>query len=449
MILQKIIDFKLMNLAKKLKKPIPVCAIVMLAFLVRVVFACIFLFSTDNHTYSPLEEETYAHSGSDGIVQVGHNWLTNGRFSLRPGGPEIAFRPPVPVFISGVCAVIDSSNWYIYYIAANCALSALLIYPCMSILQQCKVPEGALTNIALITIALHPYMVFSVKTLTAINLLAFLLATITSLFLYAIRGNLRSSLSLGLLIGLGILSHGSFMLLPFVCAAGMFISSLAVKTHRNSAIVCAVLTLCVSLLVVAPWTIRNYIKFNMFIPSASGSGLQFWITEEVVSGQFRGTQGAYNNLSSLYEKKTGRSMHIMHGGIIDAQQDAELASWGKQLLLDRPLHFFKRFSFGLLGFWAPIDRGFLKAILASFLNLPLVVITLYLAFKAVQRKIYDFNSVAILSIGTYIWFIFAAVQAISSYFVMVIPLFIVHGFVVIHLLRSSNRSREKSCMKQV
>lgn len=420
---------RLSNMTGILSRPVPVVRIAILALVVRAVFSCFFLAGTEALNYTPLAGDTYGNTGSDGIVQAGHNWLTSGRYSLRPGGPEIAFRPPVPVFISGVCAVMNPGHWYVIYIAINCVLGALLVYPCHTILKEARVPEGALTNLPLLAIALHPYMVFSAKTLTAINLLAFLAASSAALFLRTMKGSSAAALALGLVLGAGILSHGSFMLLPFACAAGMVVLAMAGKIRWLISLRCAALTVSAAMLVAVPWTIRNHHKFGMFIPTVTGAGLQFWITEDVIAGTFTGGPHTYEKLSATYEKRTGKPMLIMHGGVVDPRQDAELAKWGKELLASDPMHFLKRFGFGICGFWAPLDQGMRKAGIVGLLNLPLVIITLGLTVTALIRRVYDWEAAAILGIFTYIWFIFAAVQAISSYFVMIIPLVIVHDFI--------------------
>lgn len=420
----------------RLAKPMPIRHIVLFALIVRILFSIVFLATTESRNYSPLEGETYSHAGSDGIVQTGHNWLSGGTYSLRPDGPEIAFRPPIPVFLSGICAVISTQHWYLFYIVLNCVFGALLIYPCRAILREVKVPDGALTNLALLFVALHPYMVFSAKTLTAINLLAFLAASSTALYLRAIRGGTVPAMWLGFVLGAGILSHGSFMLLPLACAIGLVTLGVFRKITIPAAITRSLIVVAAALLVASPWTLRNYQKFHMFIPTVSGAGLQFWITEDVVAGTFTGGPYTYEKVSADYQRKTGKTMTIMHGGVLDPRQDAELAKWGKELLAKDPLHFLKRFGFGIFGFWAPLDQGIRKASVVGLLNLPLLLATLTLTGFALVRRSYDWNAAAILGVFSYIWFVFAAVQAISSYFVMIIPLVILHGFHVLHLLRS-------------
>ena len=409
---------------------------VTLALVLRFLFVVVFLSTTKDTNYTPVSGESYSLSGSDGIVQVGYNWITNGSYSLIPDGPEIAFRPPLPVFLSGICTLVTPDYWYVVYIAINCLLGALLIKVCSRIFRVLAIPSKIYENLALLAIAIHPYMVFSAKTLTAINLLAFLMALSTLFLLKALRGDSRSGLYLGLTLGAGALSHGSFMLLPFFCGFILLVGGYFQKSLPRALKSVAVM-IVVAMLAIAPWSARNYDKFRIFIPTASGAGLQFWITEDVVAGSFNSTTNSYIKIAADYEKKTGNPMTIQHGGVIDPRQDAELAKWGKQLLLANPGHFFKRAGFGSLGFWAPLDQGFHKALIVGLVNLPLVIATILLAGFAVHSWAYNWNATALLGVCMYIWGIFAAIQAISSYFVMITPLVIIHGTYLLFLIQHS------------
>ncbi|MBK5256662.1 MAG: glycosyltransferase family 39 protein [Vicinamibacteria bacterium] len=80
----------------------------------------------------------------------------------------------------------------------------------------------------------------------------------------------RAAVMAGLLFGLAVLTRETLLyVIPFP------VLWLAVSKSRSCGALAA-LTLTVALLVIAPWTLRNWIQFHAFIPVSTGGGLNLY-----------------------------------------------------------------------------------------------------------------------------------------------------------------------------
>jgi hypothetical protein len=82
----------------------------------------------------------------------------------------------------------------------------------------------------------------------------------------------------GVSMALLALTNASYAICYPVLLYLAFRQPLSVSRWRSAAIACAA-----CLVVVSPWTIRNYKEFERFIPVRTGSGIQFWIGNAPVS----------------------------------------------------------------------------------------------------------------------------------------------------------------------
>jgi 4-amino-4-deoxy-L-arabinose transferase-like glycosyltransferase len=123
--------------------------------------------------------------------------------------------------------------------------------------------------------ALYPYLVYFGNWLIseALYLLILTLALWT-MALQQRRSSRRGLIGLGLLLGLGILAKpAALLLLPLVgCWALVAPPDVSLQTRLGH----ASLVLLVTVLVVSPWTIRNYWAFGAFVPVSTNGGYTFY-----------------------------------------------------------------------------------------------------------------------------------------------------------------------------
>lgn len=395
--------------------------IALLALVVRLVFGFAYVASTGERNYAPLEGETFQEAGTDGYVQTGVNWLRGQGYSLHPEGAEIAFRGPVGCVLMGAAGIVSPRSWYYGWVALSCLWSAATLLVCGGILKELGVTAPAWRNVALLAVALHPYLVFSVKTLSPINVAIFFTTVSAWLLLRVLRGGCGWAAVLGGWLAGGALLHGSFQLLPLF--AGAFLVLDGVMRRRLAwRAAQALVAVAVAIVCVSPWTLRNQRVHGMFIPIVSGAGLQYWIGDDMAKGTFRDIEDTFEKIQAFYERRTGEPLEIEHGGVVDPRKDAELAKWGREAMAAAPSQLIPRVAKGFVSYWAPTDRGLLKSVLVGAMNLPVLVLFAAGFVACARRDLLDMPLLGVIAVIGYFVCLFSVVQSISIYFVMVTPL---------------------------
>jgi len=134
--------------------------------------------------------------------------------------------------------------------------------------------------------------------------------TISLLFLPTVAASIRVSrwLLFGLLAGVAALTNTTLLaVFPFLWL-WLSIRAQGRSCHRR---LLASVALCV--LVVTPWTIRNYLVFHRLLPMRDNFGLEFWVGNHAVTdhGQFPLSNPAeYNQLGELRFMETKRQVAL-------------------------------------------------------------------------------------------------------------------------------------------
>ncbi|MCL5935491.1 MAG: glycosyltransferase family 39 protein [Firmicutes bacterium] len=95
-------------------------------------------------------------------------------------------------------------------------------------------------------------------------------SAILSYFIYR-RPSWKLAVGMGLAMGLATLARPTTIALPVFLLAGVWLMKREVKSVFPWLLACLVF-----FLVLAPWTIRNYIVFHEFVPTAYGGGAVLW-----------------------------------------------------------------------------------------------------------------------------------------------------------------------------
>jgi 4-amino-4-deoxy-L-arabinose transferase-like glycosyltransferase len=270
--------------------------------------------------------------------------------------------------------------------------------------------------------ALHPYLIFATRVPGIPAALIFM----TTLVLYAtikcITSNGKNTFSAGVSWGIAILTHGCFLplFLPVVFFIFTFTQDSWLMRIRRSFILCIV-----TVLVVSPWSFRNWLTFDRLIPVATGGALQYWIADYVyfhsdISDKDPISE-SFKQISVDFEKDNHRKLRQSHGGILSLEDDDLLSKKAKQQISSDPTILFARFFKGFTMFWVTMDRGIVKTIIVSLINVPFLLLAIILSLVMARRrcftKEYAFVAVFILSF----WCLFAIVQAVGPYFVAITP----------------------------
>ncbi|HLY98675.1 MAG TPA: glycosyltransferase family 39 protein [Candidatus Angelobacter sp.] len=220
----------------------------------------------------------YPHFAGDGLVygDIAKNWLVHGVYGLSNGpavAPTLIRLPGYPGFLAAVFALFGHEH----YTAVRVAQALIDANTCLVIAALALELAGERAGkAAYLLAALCPFTAMYSADILAETLSIF--CTVHSLY-YGVRGlkalsagrpGLPSWLAAGIWTGLGLLMRpdGGFTLIALPLALLVALLRLPQKRH---VVLAGVLLAAVSLLPLAPWTIRNWQRFHVLQPLPSVS----------------------------------------------------------------------------------------------------------------------------------------------------------------------------------
>lgn len=386
--------------------------IILSAVMLRLVFCFLYTGVIDSFNVPALEGETFSSAGADGYIQIARTWYESGEYSFEKGTGPAHGRPPVQPFLMLIFGAWSTHGWLYVWFAGSALISLgylALLYRLGASLKL----SAAWSNLLLLSAGFHPYLIFISKSTTFINA-ATLVLMLSVLLFFAISRNLRVfSLLCGLACGVGVLTHGSFLILPAVMIVAVLCRR-EMKLRRRFASAILIAIACTA--AVLPWTIRNHRHFHRIIPSATGAGFQYWVGDAAYfKNEFQG--------NSLFRERTGRDLRlVLYSGTMHPDDDAVLVALAKEHMKKDKVRLAKRLAIGYLAFWAPWDTGRMKSIVSGILNYPVVLATLFLFIAGTIRKRTAFDDLMLGAVIFSFVSIFAFFTAYGSYFNMLLPL---------------------------
>ncbi len=181
------------------------------------------------------------------------------------------FRGPVyPLFLSGIYSIFGY-NFTIARIAQSllgAAMCLVFFYLSRQYLDK------TLSKQVLIALALHPVLIALSSSLLSELLFTFLLglSAIALTYGFGKKNNLAYFIS-GLLFGVTTLTRSiTAYFAPFLLCAQLIF-------YKNKKLILSHITLflCGQLLLILPWTLRNYAVSGQFCPVATGGGIALWL----------------------------------------------------------------------------------------------------------------------------------------------------------------------------
>ncbi len=197
--------------------------------------------------------------------------------------------------------------------------------------------------VSLLIIAVHPAMVAYVVVLGTETLSVFLCTSLLAVAM--LRSSLRWPL-LGFISGFAILNRPQLLVVPmFVGGVILLLPMLRSRFCRG-----AIMLMIVPLLVVAPWMIRNFLTFDVFVPVSANSGYVLMVNNNENNGS-----GAWMPLSQVplsdenlmaFERHAGMGRDFFAGDdeglkfrMWTPQADKVASDVGKKWIVSNPLDF--------------------------------------------------------------------------------------------------------------
>lgn len=291
----------------------------------------------DTHLYHRLAYNLYSGNGFSGIDDGRAYGF--GKQEDVVHEPAITRGPVYPYFIYGVYKMIGNSDhmqsietWHINLDkirVIQCILDAILCFV-IYFLVRLQYPVSfmpALISAFLYSISL--YNIYYTRTLLTESVTTFLLTGFIFIWVLALRyKSMLYWLSAGLTLGLTILARPEYILFPvFFIGYNVILNRKKISASLGPSII----FLIGCIIVIFPWTIRNYIVFNKpIVVSASGIGFSLWLGTFETHKNWKGW-GKYpdeifdNHQEKEKIKKISRRYghHLKRGtiGIVDADRD--------------------------------------------------------------------------------------------------------------------------------
>ena len=190
-------------------------------------------------------------------------------FSLADGEPY-GFRPPgLPVVMALLYAVFGQS--YLAVRLMNVVLGALTCLPIYYFTK--RVWRWQTGVIAALGVAAHPLLIYFTGMIYPESLIIFLIAIVFLLANWAMAsGRIAAMVPLGLVSAVLIYVRPSLLLFGLGHVVWVWFSR---ETIRKRLVAGGVLV-AVILLLIVPWSVRNWIVFDEFIWMATEGGVTFW-----------------------------------------------------------------------------------------------------------------------------------------------------------------------------
>jgi 4-amino-4-deoxy-L-arabinose transferase-like glycosyltransferase len=289
---------------------------------------------------------------------LARNLVSGVGYGFAPGEPSVWRAPLYPMTLAVIYSVFGSSYLPVTALQAIVGgLTAPLLV--MLGLRLFKDPVPAMLAGAMF--ALHPLLIFTVSLLYSetIYLALLLLFTLACLSMASDEGRPGWAVVSGMLLGLSVLMKPNLMLFPVV----LFLWVWLMLRRLDRALIIAGLASLVMVLVVLPWTVRNYRVTGEVVPVSANSGLNLW------QGNHPRAEGAAFPLSQV-DPLTAYS---------EAERDRIYRSWALEQLRSDPVRLLTLVPKKIGKFFAPLEtsnRGQIPLRLAPVVDL------VWLAFLA-------------------------------------------------------------------
>jgi len=204
---------------------------------------------------------------------IGWNLVQGNGYSMDidpPYSPS-AYRPPVyPFFLATIYKLFGHSYFAVKVMQSIVgALTCVLIY-----LISIEVFSRKVGIISALISSVYPAFLYYTNTLIMEIVLIFIVAVTVLLFVKVVKHKtLKYQIAFGISIGIASLCRPAMLLYPFFALLFMYF----IYPNKKEYLKHGGLMLIAMLLVLTPWTIRNYVVFGKILPVvAKGMGSQIW-----------------------------------------------------------------------------------------------------------------------------------------------------------------------------
>lgn len=219
--------------------------------------------------------------------RIAHNMLSGAGFAFpwsHPNGIIVnlltAYMPPGQVFIQYAALSVFGDDrigmiaLYLFQIVQACTFIYLLGKITDNLFKSPKITLTTIWMAAIYPPFVYVTMTYGVtSTALVLNALILYIGLQFSAALTSGRKRLQYALLMGLSCGLLLLFRGEA---PVIVLATLSLLAYVNRSVFKRSLFYIILSAVVALGVLAPWTIRNYLLFDRFVPISTNGGFNFW-----------------------------------------------------------------------------------------------------------------------------------------------------------------------------
>lgn len=304
---------------------------ILIVFLLALLIRIIFIFVVE---HAPLENDAKEYD------MLGFN-LSSGKGYVNSEGMPTAFRPPgYPIFLGSIYYIFGHNLLYVRI--AQALLSALICVIAHLIFRQLY--REKIFNIAGYITCFYAPLIASTLEILSETLFAFILLAGVYLILNCNRGKL--------LLPSGIVWGAALLTKPIAVFFMPLLYFWLLKRERKAFLKSAAVLSAGIILILLPWSIRNYSKLNAFIPLSNIGGISLYSSYVLPERGF-GYALSPESIGEEYQKlqnETERNKYLISKTVnYIAKHPLRTA----KLTLLKPLYFFYPFD----GYWYPFSFG--------------------------------------------------------------------------------------------
>lgn len=321
---------------------------------------------------------------NDGYDQLAYGLARTGTLSFYPSTtPTVLRGPAYPLFVAALLRIGENLFPLSVQFAQALlhALTLLLSYHIgMRIWnQRAGIIAGTVT-------ALHPFLLWYTPRIVTETLATFLFTLIVLLFLvHHNEQSVRSSVRVGVALGISALCKQTFLPLMFIVPLMNALLSHHPKRLRNTVIM---FVMC--LLLVGPWTMRNYSLTGAIVPVHGLLGFNLK-QGDCLAERYQEAPLSYMRLINLCGPHTIDGDTVVHweieknGARAGVALEKKLLQASLERYLDEPLFFLKKIAVNTVMFWT-ISGSAPATIVTSLLQLPLLGVFLLAARRVLRER---------------------------------------------------------------
>jgi hypothetical protein len=353
------------------KPPLVVSAV--LSFCLSILFSFVI--------YPKIEEPFHAQRDVDRYAEIGQNLYQGNGFRFEDADlPTVSRGPIYPLTIAAASWIAGGfSLWHIQMLQA-----LFLVGACILVFYTARqvFPASNLANWAALAIALYPLFIWYAARIWTETLLVLGVCFLAYRLVRFHRApTFGRGVMLGIVTGFLILVKAGFLLfIPFLLVYYLVRENYAAVRHCLMALVCVVV-------IIMPWTVRNYRVSGAIIPVQTTASSNYLIGNTVARDFFRYPL----SLAESMQKGTEDIASWIGEADLDATEAEEavgesiLRQKAIESILSNPLFLFQKIGIQAFTFWY-LGETPLKTVVILVIQIPILFYALRRIRKAVREN---------------------------------------------------------------